>query len=457
MKQKPPVAQGQVCIIDIVGMGHSGEGVGRVGGFTVFVPLALPGEQVEVKLLEVKRQYAKGKLLRIIQSSPGRVEPPCPIYERCGGCQLQHLTYEGQLEEKRQRVNEALTRIGGLEGFQLHETLASEPWNYRNKMMLPVAAGTQGLELGCYALSSHRVVDTDNCLIQAEANNRLLRAVREIANLLGVTAYDEKTGRGVLRHIMGRVGAQGRQMMAVLVTATATLPHAERWVAELRQRLPELTTIVQNINPARTNVVLGRESKVLWGSGLIEEQLGDLVFSVSPLSFFQVNTRQTERLYRQVLEYASLTGKETVLDIYCGTGTIALFLAKRAGKVYGVEVVEPAIEDARKNAERNGIANAEFYSGDATVWMKRFQKDGIKPDVLVLDPPRAGCDQAVLAAGAAMGPERLIYVSCNPATLARDAAYLLTKGYVLKEVQPVDMFPQTCHVECVALIERKKP
>lgn len=455
-KFKPPVTKGGRYTLDITGMGHSGEGVGRVEGFTVFVPYALAGETVEIEAQEVKKQYARGRLKRVIQASADRQEPQCPIYYRCGGCQLQHLTYEGQLQEKKQRVQDALTRIGGLEGVKVKDTLPAEPWGYRNKMMFPVAAGRQGVEIGCYAHSSHRVVDTEDCLIQEEANNRLLRAVREVAGLLGTPAYDEQTGQGILRHVMGRVGAKGEALMAVLVTATPTLPKAERWVAELRQKMPELTTIVHNFNPDRTNVALGRENSTLWGSGLIEEQLDELVFSISPLSFFQVNTRQTERLYGQVGEYAQLSGRETVLDIYCGTGTIALFLARRAGKVYGVEVVEPAVLDARNNASRNGITNAEFFSGDATVWMQRFQKEGIVPDVLVLDPPRAGCDQAVLAAGAAMGPNRLIYVSCNPATLARDAAFLATQGYELREVQPVDMFPQTCHVECVALIERKK-
>lgn len=453
-----PVRQGEIKEIVISGLGHSGEGVGRIEGFTVFVEGALPGETVRCRVGVVKKQYAKGSLLEVLQQAPERVQPPCPVYVACGGCQLQHLSYEGQLTEKRAQVQAALQRIGGLGDVPVHAVLGMEdPWRYRNKLLLPVARGAKGeVEIGCFAPGTHRVVNTEDCLIQQERNNEAAAAVRQVLAELSIPLYDEKTGQGSVRHVLARTGVNTGELMVALVTATPTLPRKTEVIAKLRQRLPQLTSLMQNINNRRTNVVMGPVSKKLWGREYIEETLDGLTFRISPLSFFQVNTLQAQVLYRQALAYAVLKGSETVVDAYCGTGSITLFLARQAAKVYGVDVVAPAIEDAKKNAERNGLQDkATFVTADAAVWMPELAAKGQKADVVVLDPPRAGCERSVLEAAATMRPDRIVYVSCNPASLARDAAILTELGYVVREVQPVDLFPMTHHVECIALIQRR--
>jgi 23S rRNA (uracil1939-C5)-methyltransferase len=436
-------------------MGHSCEGVGKYKDFTVFVPFVLVGEQVEVVITEVKKSYAKGKMLNILKPSPDRVEPKCEIYDQCGGCQIQHLNYEAQLKVKRQQVVDAIERIGKQENVVIHPTLGSEnPWNYRNKMQVPVARQNNDVVIGCYAQGTHAVIDTKNCLIQNEANNTIANAVRGVIKRLNIGTYDEKTGRGVLRHVIGRVGSNG-EVMVVLVTSTDVLPKQEKIIAELRNNIPGLVSIMQNINMQNTNVIMGKRTLNLWGKLTITDKLGDFTFNISARSFFQVNTKQAEVLYNKAVEYAQLTGKETVIDTYCGTGTITLFLAKKAKKVYGIEIVEAAIKDANKNAENNNVTNTEFLVGDATDVMPELYKLGVRPDVIVVDPPRAGCEKAVLENFAHLKPKRIVYVSCNPASLARDIAILSEFGYVAKEIQPVDMFSETSHIECVALLEKK--
>ncbi len=455
MKIEIPVIRGQKYIIDIVSMGHSCEGVGKYKDFTVFIPFVLVGEQVEVVITEVKKSYAKGKMLNILKPSPDRVEPKCEIYDQCGGCQIQHLNYEAQLKVKRQQVVDAIERIGKQENVVIHPTLGSEnPWNYRNKMQVPVARKNNDVMIGCYAQGTHTVIDTKNCLIQNEANNTIANAVRGVIKRLNIGTYDEKTGRGVLRHVIGRVGSNG-EVMVVLVTSTDVLPKQEKIIAELQSNIPGLVSIMQNINMQDTNVIMGKRTLNLWGKLTITDTLGDFTFNISARSFFQVNTKQAEVLYNKAVEYAQLTGKETVIDTYCGTGTITLFLAKKAKKVYGIEIVEAAIKDANKNAENNNVTNTEFLVGDATDVMPELYKIGVRPDVIVVDPPRAGCDKAVLENFAHLKPKRIVYVSCNPASLARDIAILSEFGYVAKEIQPVDMFSETSHIECVALLEKK--
>ena len=449
-----PVYKGQTYQIRIDRLGMSGEGVGRYENFTVFIPNALPGETVSAVIEEVKSSYARGRIKQILYESADRVAPLCGLYKECGGCQLQHLSYKAQLQAKRTQVVDALTHIGKLPHILVKETLrAEEPWNYRNKMQFPVGTHKGQVVIGCFAQGSHKIIDTQNCHIQCAENNTLANAVREIAERLHIPVYNEDTHKGVLRHIVGRVG-RNNDLMAVIVTATKQLPRAKDFVCMMRERLPNLVSVHQNIQTYHNNVIMGRDTQLLWGRPTIIDSLGRLNFHISPRSFFQINTRQAERLYEQALAYADLHGTETVIDAYCGTGTITLFLAQRARKVYGIEIVQPAILDAWKNARDNHIKNAEFIVGDATAIMPALYKQGIRPDVVVIDPPRAGCTETVLRTFANMKPCRIIYVSCNPATLARDLAILKDLSYMTQEVQPVDLFPQTSHVECLTKIVR---
>ena len=457
MKKEIPVQQGKTYEITVRTLGTSGEGVGRVKDFTVFVPGALPGERVLACMEDVKKTYARGHLVEILEKSPERVEPLCPIYDSCGGCQMQHLSYEGQLRLKRQQVVDAVERIGGLSGIEVLPVLgAKEPWLYRNKMQFPVGRKRGKTVIGCFAKGSHDIIDTRDCRIQKEGNNIIVNVMREIVERLRIPVYDEDRHTGVLRHVVGRIGENG-EAMVVLVTATKDLPKAKEITRLLRERVPNLKSVQQNIQTYRNNVILGRETKLLWGKPTIPDRISKLRFSISARSFFQVHTEQAAVLYEKALEYADLNGKETVLDAYCGTGTITLFLAQKAHRVYGIEIVKPAIEDAKKNARDNHIKNAAFLVGDATKLMPRLYQENIRPNVIVVDPPRAGCTEPVLKTFVAMHPDRIVYVSCNPATLARDLALLAGLGYMTKEIQPVDMFPQTSHVECVVLMSKVAP
>lgn len=456
MKERtPPVRTGQTYEIAIASLGHSGEGVGRYHDFTVFVPQALPGEKVTATVEVVKQNYAKARLVRVIEPSPDRTLPPCPVYGRCGGCQLQHLDYAAQLVAKRQAVVDAVKRIGKLDGVVVHSTIgAADPWRYRNKMQFPVGLAAGQVAVGCFAQGSHDIVAIDDCLIQHAANNAVARTVRAAVTDLGIAPYDEVSGRGVVRHVLGRVGTASGEVMVVIVTATPDLPRRDEIISRLRREVPGLVSVVHNVNPQRTNVILGRRTVTLWGRDTITDRLGDFIFHISALSFFQVNTAQAAVLYAKAVDYAGLTGAETVIDAYCGTGTITLFLARKAAKVYGIEVVEAAIADARKNAAANNAANVEFIVGDAVEVMPRLYRQGTRPGAVVVDPPRAGCAPTVLDAFVRMEPDRIVYVSCNPASLARDLAVLAAAGYRTREIQPVDMFPHTYHIECVVWLQR---
>ncbi len=455
MKVNVPVKKGDNIELQIAGLGSSGEGVGRYDGFTVFVHGALPEETVQAEIILVKKNYAIGKLIKIITASPDRVEPVCPVYAECGGCQLQHLSYAGQLRMKQQQVKDALTRIGHLDTEVLPVIGCSNPWNYRNKMQFPAASGAEGkISIGCYAAATHSVIDTGSCMIQKEANNEVLTTVRKWMQRYSISAYDEKTGKGLVRHVMSRVGVHSGEVMAVLITSAYDIPHKKELVEWLTKYVPNLVSVVQNINKKPTNVVMGSKTRVLYGRTTITDSLGALSFNISAQSFFQVNSEQAEKLYNKALEYAALSGNETVVDVYCGTGTISLYLAKHAGKVYGIEIVAPAIEDAKKNAQDNNCSNAEFILGDAAEKLPQLLAEGVKPDVVVVDPPRAGCEQKVLKAIADVEPQRIVYVSCNPASLARDLAYLSECGYKTMAAQPVDMFPMTSHVETVCLLSK---
>lgn len=436
-------------------LGVHGEGIGSVDGFTVFVHGALPGETVTAKITLLKKSYALGKLLSVEQESPFRMVPECPVYENCGGCQLSHLTYEGQLDMKYRRVKDVIERIAGESGDLVRPVLpAAHPFAYRNKMAVPAGLVKGKAALGCYRQGTHDIIPVSSCAIQKEENNRLLQFARRFIEKYGISVYDEKTQKGSLRHVMGRVGDDGK-VMVVLVTASETLPEEKRWIEEIQKELPEVVSLWHNIQSKTGNTILGEKIRHLWGGETLTASLCGLRFEVSPYSFFQVHKEQAEILYEKALAYADLKGGETVIDAYCGTGTISLCLAKKAKRVIGIEIVKPAIEDAKKNAKKNHMENTEFYAADAGKLMPQLYRQGLVPDVIVVDPVRAGCSEEVLKAAAGMNPKRIVYVSCNPATFARDAKILKSEGYEIKEIQPVDMFPQTMHVETVALLCRK--
>nr|WP_236291786.1 23S rRNA (uracil(1939)-C(5))-methyltransferase RlmD [Paenibacillus allorhizoplanae] len=457
-----PVQIGQQYEAEIIGISHDGEGVGRVNGFTLFVAGALPGERALVRVEHLKKQYGYASLVELLAVSPDRVSPDCGIYDECGGCQLQHLSYEAQLRVKRQQVVDNLVRIGklavqsdeGIEGIVVHPTLGmTDPWRYRNKAQVPFGEERGGLIGGFYAQGSHRIIDMEECLIQHEANDEVVARVKEIGSRLGIRAYSEETESGLLRHVVVKVGFRTGEVMVVLVTNGTEIPRADEWIAGIREALPAVKSICHNINVRQTNVIFGDETRVLWGSEVIYDYIGEVKFAISARSFFQVNPVQTEVLYGKALEYAALTGGETVVDAYCGIGTISLFLAQRAGQVYGVEIVEEAISDARKNAELNGMTNVHFEAGPAEVVLPEWTRQGVRPDVIVVDPPRKGCDPALLATILELRPQRVVYVSCSASTLARDLRVLVDGGYGVAEVTPVDMFPHTVHVESVAWLE----
>ena len=444
----------EVYTVAIRDLGVHGEGIGSVDGFTVFVPGALPGETVTAEIILLKKSYALGKLLSIEQESPFRVVPECPVYENCGGCQLSHLTYEGQLDMKYRRVKDVIERIAGESGNLVRPVLpAAHPFAYRNKMAVPAGLVKGKSALGCYRQGSHDIIPVSSCAIQKEENNRLLRFARRFIEKYGISVYDEKTRKGSLRHVLGRVG-DGGKMMAVLVTASEILPEEKRWIEEIKKELPEVVSLWHNIQSKLGNTILGAKIRHLWGRETLTASLCGLRFEVSPYSFFQVHKEQAEILYEKALAYADLKGGETVIDAYCGTGTISLCLAKKAKRVIGIEIVKPAIEDAKKNAKKNHMENTEFYAADAGKLMPQLYRQGLVPDVIVMDPVRAGCSEEVLKAAAGMNPKRIVYVSCNPATFARDAKILKSEGYEIKEIQPVDMFPQTMHVEAIVLLSK---
>lgn len=443
--------------MQVTGLGSSGEGVGKVQGFTFFVPGALAGEKIRFQAKQVKKSYGIGELTNVLEPSPERVKPVCPVYKQCGGCQLQHLSYEGQLTVKRQQVIDALERLGHFKGIKVEKTLGDDdPWHYRNKMQVPVASGKKGsLDIGCFAQATHRVINVEECFIQKKANNAIAAVVRAWMKEYKIPALEEDARRGIVRHVMGRVGVATGEVMAVLITNSPMVPHIKDLGKMLREAIPGFKTLVQNVNTRHTNVIMGEKSRIVTGPGFIQDSIGTLTFNISPESFFQVNSEQAAKLYGEALKAANLTSKETVVDVYCGTGTITLFLAQKAARAIGIEIVPSAIKDARINARNNKIANAQFVLGDAAVELPKLAQEGIKADVIVLDPPRAGCDQRVINAIAAVKPKKVVYVSCNPASLARDAELLCKKGYKINKVQPVDLFPQTHHVETVVLMSHK--
>lgn len=440
---------------EIVDIGEGGVGVGKHNGFTVFVDGALLGEEVTVKITKSKKNYAQGVISKILKSSPHRVERVCnKKYSNCGGCQIQELDYQVQLEMKRNQVKEDLKRIGGID-VEVEPTLGMEnPFRYRNKAQFPLSMRDGKLKIGFYKKKSHDVIDMDKCVIQHEKNDEIINIVRDHIIENNIEIYDEVSRRGILRHIVTKIGFKTGEVMVVLVATKDKIKNIDKLIDKLKE-IEGFKTLVVNINDKNTNVILGSDNIIKYGDGTIYDYIGKLKFEISPLSFFQVNPEQTEVLYSKALEFANIGEDDDVFDIYCGIGTISLFLAQKAKRVYGVEIVDAAIEDARRNARLNNMDNAKFFVGKAEEVVPRLYKDGYRADVVVVDPPRKGCDEKVLETIESMDPKRVVYVSCNPATLARDLKWMVEKGWKVEKVQPVDMFPHSTHVETVVLLEKR--
>lgn len=439
--------------LEITGYTAEGMGVARWEGRVVFIPGTILGERWEVQLLKVKTNVAWGRAVRLLAPSPERVELDCPLAGRCGGCQYRHMTYEEELRAKRQRVQDALTRVGGV-SLELPQVLGAEnPLRYRNKVQFPVAQEKRGLAVGYYRSRSHDVLDVDDCLLQPETVTTLRRAFKGWMERYRVPAYDEGTCQGLIRHLYVRTNQASEALCCVVANGTR-LPHAPELVQSLRQAVPTLAGLVLNTNTKDTNVILGPSYRTIWGRDFLEERLCGMTFRLSVPSFFQINRAQTERLYAQALEFAGLTGRETVLDLYCGIGTISLALAQRAGQVIGAEIVPEAVQDAQANAARNQVDNARFLCGDAGEAAFQLAAEGIRPQVICVDPPRKGLAPEVPEILASMEPERIVYVSCDPATLARDVKRFGELGYPAVKSQAVDLFPRTAHVETVVLLSK---
>lgn len=443
----------EIFPLRIEGYGSAGEGVARLEGQAVFVKGALAGELCQVQLLKVGKSAAWGRVAQVTEAAPGRQAPDCPQYPRCGGCQLRHMTYGEELAFKRQKVQDALRRIGGWDGEVTVIHGARDPFRYRNKIQFPVAEGPR---VGFFRARSHDVIDAPDCLLQPLPATRLRQAFRDWMAEYRIPAYDERAHQGLIRHFYVRVNRLGQSLCAVIANGTA-LPHQKALLDALRQAEPGLVGVVLSVNRDKTNVILGKEHRLLWGQDFLEDTLCGLTFRLSVPSFYQVNRDQTELLYGRALDFAALTGTETVLDLYCGIGTITLNLARRAARAIGAEVVPAAIEDAKANAVRNGISNAEFLCADAGEAAQALARRGLRPEVITVDPPRKGLSLPVIDAIARMAPRRLVYVSCDPATLARDVKLLAERGYTLQTAEAADLFPRTAHVETVGWLLRTVP
>lgn len=456
MKQEQTVEikLNQTFPLTIKRLGINGEGVGYFKKKVVFVPGALPGEEVVVEATKVHPKFTEARIKNIRKKSAHRVKPLCPVYEQCGGCQLQHLDYSQQLKEKRDIVIQSLERHTKLNLAQLNikETIGmDDPWNYRNKSQFQVGLKDGKVLAGLYGLNSHHLINIEQCAVQHPQTISATNTVKQILQDLKIPIYHEKTRKGLVRTIVSRVGIQTGELQIVLITTKKELPKKEQLIQEIKKRLPEVKSIIQNINGQKTSLIFGEETMKLEGKEFIQETLGDLSFELSARTFFQLNPEQTVKLYNEVKKAAALTGKEKVVDAYCGVGTIGLWVADKAAEIRGMDIIPESIKDAKKNADRHGIKHAKYVTGKAEEWLPKWVKEGWKPDVIIVDPPRTGLDDQLLKTILKVKPKKVVYVSCNPSTLAKDIAVLSGK-YEVKEIQPVDMFPQTAHVECCALL-----
>ena len=444
-----------VLTVEIEDIGHDGAGIGKVDGYPLFIKDAVIGDVVEVKVMKAKKNYGYAKLLKIITPSASRVEPLCPYAKQCGGCQIQMMSYEEQLRFKENKVRNNLKRIGGFEEIPMEPILGMKnPFYYRNKAQFPVGYDKEGnLITGFYA-GTHSIINNRRCYLGVSENELVLNQVLDWMERNHISAYEEESGKGLIRHVLIRYGFTTKEVMVCLVVNGAGIPAKEDLIEGLRT-IPGMTSITISSNTKQTNVIMGEKITLLWGQPYITDFIGNIQYQISPLSFYQVNPAQTKRLYETALEYAGLSGDETVWDLYCGIGTISLFLAQRAKQVYGVEIIPAAIEDAKRNARLNQIENAQFFVGKAEeVLPEKYEKEQIYADVIVVDPPRKGCEESVLDTMVQMEPKRIVYVSCDSATLARDLKYLCERGYEMKKVKAIDQFPQTEHVETVVLLSK---
>ncbi|QEK16639.1 23S rRNA (uracil(1939)-C(5))-methyltransferase RlmD [[Clostridium] hylemonae] len=448
--------------VTIEDIGVNGEGIGKVDGYTLFIKDAVIGDVVEAKVTKAKKNYGYARLVNIADESEFRVTPRCDVARQCGGCQIQAMSYARQLEYKNEKVRNNLIRLGGVPQELLDEVMEpvcgmEEPYRYRNKAQFPVGTDREGnIITGFYAGRTHQIIPHMDCAIGRAENKEILNIIISFMKEFGLSPYDETSHKGLIRHILIRTGYRTGEIMVCIVINGNGIPHGDT-LAERLAEIPGMTSVTYSVNREKTNVIMGREAGLLWGQAYITDYIGDIKYQISPLSFYQVNPVQTERLYETALEYAGLHGDETVWDLYCGIGTISLFLAQKAKHVYGVEIVPQAIEDAKKNAQINGIENARFYVGKAEdVLPEKYENDGIHADIIVVDPPRKGCEESVLHTMVKMQPERIVYVSCDSATLARDVKYLRGSGYEVKRVKGVDMFPHTGHTEVVCLLSKLK-
>lgn len=446
-------------ILDIVAQGYEGEGIAKFNNtFPIFIEGALKGEKVNARIVKVKKNFAYGKLINIVEPSAERCNPKCNIHSRCGGCKLQHYTYKEQLNFKFERVKDCIGKIGKIDTSLVKFPLGmDEPWRYRNKVQLPIGLVNGELKIGFFAPRSHEIIDMEECLIQDEIADKVVELTREWIKKNEIKPYNvdgQYDESGILRHIMIRRGFVTNEVMVVIVTNGEKLPYKEEFIQLIVDNIPGIKSIIQNVNSKPTNVILGEKCITLWGDATISDYIGKFRFNISPLSFFQVNPKQTEVLYAKALEYAQLSGSETVFDAYCGTGTITLFLSQKAKKVYGVEIIPQAIENANINAKENNVENVEFFVGESEEIIPELISQGVSADVIVVDPPRKGCDVKLLNSITNIDAKRIVYVSCDPSTLARDLSILEEKGYKTIEIQPVDMFPHSSHVECVVLMSR---
>ena len=454
------VEKNDIVVVDILDMNQDGEGVGKVNGYPLFIKDTVIGDKAEVKVIKALKSFGYGRLMRIIEPSSDRIQPRCAVAKQCGGCQLQAYAYEKQLIFKENKIRNHLERIGKIKDYMLEPIVGmEEPWRYRNKAQFPVGRNKDGeIVIGFYAGRTHSIIENEDCYLGEEINSEILKSVKEYMEENGVSPYDEAAHQGFVRHILIRRGHYTREILVCIVINGRKLPYKERLVEKLLKfKKDGLKSITLNYNEEKTNVILGTELEVLWGTDFITDMIGGITFQISPMSFYQVNIEQTEKLYKKVLEFADLTGKETVWDLYCGIGTISLFLAQKAKKVCGVEIVPQAVRDAEENARRNHFTNVEFFEGAAEeIVPEQYQKSNgsLKADVVTLDPPRKGCDAKLLETVVSMEPERIVYVSCDPATLARDLRYLCDRGYELKRVRACDMFGMGYHVEVVCLLSK---
>ncbi|MEO2633603.1 23S rRNA (uracil(1939)-C(5))-methyltransferase RlmD [Blautia wexlerae] len=445
--------------LEIEDCGIDGEGIGKADGFTVFVKDAVIGDTVTAKIIKAKKNYGYGRLMEVLKPSPYRVEPKCEFARQCGGCQLQALSYDQQLVFKTNKVKGHLERIGGFTDIPMEPIIGmDELFHYRNKAQFPVGRNKEGkIVTGFYAGRTHNIIENRDCALGVAENKEVLDRVIAHMEKYGIEPYNEATGKGLVRHVLIRYGYFTKEVMVCLILNGNKIPKEELLVKSLCE-IPGMTSITINVNKKHSNVILGEEIRLLWGQEYITDRIGDISYQISPLSFYQVNPMQTQKLYAKALEYADLHGQETVWDLYCGIGTISLFLAQKAKFVRGVEIVPAAIENAKENAKLNGLENTEFFVGKAEeVLPREYKKNGVYADVIVVDPPRKGCDETLLETMVEMNPDRIVYVSCDSATLARDLKYLCERGYELRKVCPVDQFGMTVHVETVVLLSQQKP